>query len=497
MKADPKAQLRVLHPPCGHRATGSIAGRRRWLATLVAAGAAVALAQPARAQNPDTAPDAVAVEEPVGRPAALFSFNASGLSVKEALVLFATANDLNIVPDLDIDGQVTVSFKNLPLDFAMRAILEANGYYFVRDGGLIRVRNRETRLFHVDYIHATRAGEGSSGVQITSGGGSGGGGGGSEGSTMAVTATTKIDFWATLTEQIKGLLTVSGNVTVNSLSGTVVVTDSHRNVETVAEYLVSVGENVVRQVDLEVQIYEVSFSNARQLGIDWSRISLPGGRNFGTEFSTGLIVRNPAFGSAVLPTGVTLTQDIVPPDIDLLIEALDQQGDLKVVSKPRLRTLNNQPAVVRVGQDLPVFFRQVTTAPGDPPLITVNETIETITVGTILSITPQVSPSGIITLEITPAVSRLVRMEQSPEQNKAPVIDIRQATSIVRVHDGDTIVMGGLVQEGEASTVRKIPLLGDIPILGRAFSGEAKTKDRTELVFFLTPRIVPETAAAK
>jgi MSHA biogenesis protein MshL len=75
----------------------------------------------------------------------------------------------------------------------------------------------------------------------------------------------------------------------------------------------------------------------------------------------------------------------------------------------------------------------------------------------------------------------------------APVIDIRQASSIVRMRDGDTVVMGGLVQESSASTRRKIPLLGDIPLLGKAFSGEYTSKERTELVFFLTPRIVPES----
>jgi type II secretory pathway component GspD/PulD (secretin) len=150
---------------------------------------------------------------------------------------------------------------------------------------------------------------------------------------------------------------------------------------------------------------------------------------------------------------------------------------------------------VRVGQDLPVFVRQVTQSPGTPPVITTNESIQTITVGTVLSITPQVSADGLITLDITPAVSRLVRTETSATgQTNAPVIDIRQASSIVRVRDGATIIMGGLVQDGSTTTHRKIPLLGDIPFLGKAFSGEYKSEERTELVFFLTPRIIHDLA---
>jgi type II secretory pathway component GspD/PulD (secretin) len=181
--------------------------------------------------------------------------------------------------------------------------------------------------------------------------------------------------------------------------------------------------------------------------------------------------------------------------LSAVIDALKQQGTLKVVSTPRLRTLNNQPAVVRVGQDFPIFIRQVTTAPGSPPVTTVTESVQTVTVGTVLSITPQISSDNLITLDLTPAVSRLVQVATSATgDTNAPVIDIRQASSIVRVRDGATIVMGGLVQDSSTTTHRKIPILGDIPLLGKAFSGEYKTSERTELVFFLTPRIVHDAA---
>lgn len=425
-----------------------------------------------------------------------FSFRADEVPIKQALALFARANDLNIVPDHDIEGLVTVDFRNLPLDLAMQALLDASGYYFKQNGRLIRVRNQETRQFHIDYIQTTRAGQGSNAVQISSGGvgesgGRSAGTGEPQGSTMTVTNNSTIDFWGDLQSQIASMISEAGTVTINSLAGTVLVTDSHRNVEKVAEYLESVSENVVRQVDLEVEIYEVGFSDNFQLGIDWSRVATATTGNFSTEFSTGLIVRNPAFGPSLPAPGGQLTQHFRDPDVDGIIEALKQQGNLKVVSKPRLRTLNNQPAVVRVGQDIPVFTTQTIASTGDNPVLTTNETIQTLTVGTVLSITPQVSPGGLITLDITPAVSRLVRTETSVSgQTSAPVIDIRQASSIVRLRDGDTVVMGGLVQEGEATTVRRIPVLGDIPILGRLFTGEAKSQERTELVFFLTPHIV-------
>lgn len=444
---------------------------------------------------------------------ALFSFSAAEVPVKQALALFARANHLNIVPDLDVEGSVTVEFRDLPLDLAMSALLEANGYYFVQDGPLLRVRNRETRLFQIDYIHVTRSGQGSNAVQISSsGGGSGGssgsGGSGSssksEGSTMTLTNTSTINFWGDLGDQLKSMVSEKGTFTINSLAGTVLVRDNHRNIETIAQFITNVTASVVRQVDLEVEIYEVALSDSSQLGINWAYLA----ENLDTAFTTipgagrvdailpaagGLVVQAPVFGPAPSAPGIRV--DHQRGNLRAIVDALKQQGNLKVVSTPRLRTLNNQPAVVRVGQDFPIFIRQVTTAPGSPPVTIVTETVQTVTVGTVLSITPQISSDGLITLDLTPAVSRLVSIASSASgDTNAPVIDIRQASSIVRVRDGATIVMGGLVQDSASTTHRKIPILGDIPFLGKAFSGEYKNSERTELVFFLTPRIIHDAA---
>jgi MSHA type pilus biogenesis protein MshL len=431
---------------------------------------------------------------------ALFSFRAEGVPMKQALALFARANNLNIVPDLDVEGDVTVEFHDLPLDLAMQALLDANGYYFVQDGRLLRVRNRETRVFQIDYIHVTRSGQGSNAVQISSGGsGASSTTANNEGSTMTVTNTATINFWGDLADQLKILISETGSFTINSLSGTVMVRDRHRNIQAVAEYLGRITDNIVRQIDLEVEIYEIALSDTFQLGVNWQKVS----DKLDTTFSTipgtlsipspgGLIVQDPVFGNTASATGIRVQHQ--RGSITAILDALKQQGNLKIVSKPRLRTLNNQPAVVRVGQDFPVFTTK-TTVSGESGVVTRDETISTITVGTVLSITPQVAADGLITLDVTPAVSRLVRTETSATGNtNAPVIDIRQASSIVRVRDGATIIMGGLVQDTTTSTQRKVPLLGDIPLLGKAFSGTNRNKERTELVIFLTPRIIKDVA---
>jgi MSHA biogenesis protein MshL len=321
---------------------------------------------------------------------------------------------------------------------------------------------------------------------------------------MTVTNTSTINFWGELGEQLKSMVSATGSFTINSLAGTVLVRDSHRNIEMIAQFITNVTASVVRQVDLEVEIYEVVLNDSTQLGINWAYLS----DNLDTAFSTlpgagrvdallpgagGLIVQAPKFGPTPGAPGIRI--DHQRGNLRAIVDALKQQGNLKVVSTPRLRTLNNQPAVVRVGQDFPIFIRQVTTAPGSPPVTTVTETVQTVTVGTVLSITPQISGDGLITLDLTPAVSRLVQIATSASgDTNAPVIDIRQASSIVRVRDGATIVMGGLVQDNASTTHRQIPILGRIPILGKAFSGNYKSSERTELVFFLTPRIIHDVA---
>jgi len=428
----------------------------------------------------------------------LFSFRADNVDLKEALALFARANQLNIVPDLEIAGAVTVDFHDLPLDLAMDALLDAHGYYFVKEGNLIRVRELETRLFEVDYIQITRTGAGSNHVSVSSGSssgggsggssGGGGGGGGNEGSTTAVTTGSTVDFWATIRDELKGLLSPAGTSSVNSLAGTIIVTDRHRNIKRIADFLDSITHIVNRQVELSIEIYEVAFAKGQQLGINWDYVA----SNLDATFGASVINRSPDFGAN--PGSPAITINHQRGGLTAVLEALKHEGELSVVSKPRLRTLNNQPAVIRVGQDFPYFLSQIsqtTTAAGINR--DVSETLQIVTIGTVLSITPRVSTEGIITLDITPAVTRLVGEVKSAELgNSAPIVDIRQAASIVRVRDGDTVTLAGLVQTTKTRNQRKIPVLGDIPLLGRAFTGTVDSDDKTELVIFITPRIVKE-----
>jgi MSHA type pilus biogenesis protein MshL len=454
---------------------------------------------------------------PPAEPQKLFSFSARDLEVKDALALFARNNELNLVPDPDISGQVTVDFRNLSLDKSMEAILDTFNYYAEIDGGLIRVRKTKTEFFNVDYVRLNRTGNGSttanisSGSGSTSGGGSTGGGvatgasttggtgGGSGDSTsVSISKSDSIKFWDELEQQLTTMLSPNGKLTINRMVGNIMITDHKAVVDRTAKYLQHLKRTLHLQVDIEAQIYEVIFNDEFHFGIDWNNVMgsveqwaiSSGGLPAGIP-SSRMIVDNPIGG--LTPSRPALSLAITKDQTRVVIEALKEQGRLEVVSQPRLRTLNNQAAMIKVGTDKP-FFRQTSTtiSTTGQPVTTENVEIQSITIGTVLALTPQISDDGWITMDISPVITRLVDTVSSGGENPstAPEVDIKQTSSLVRIRDNSTVVIGGLIQNERNKTERKVPVLGDIPFLGAPFRGVFDNKRRTELVIFITPTIV-------
>jgi MSHA type pilus biogenesis protein MshL len=444
----------------------------------------------------------------------LYSFRAINTDIKVALAMFARANNLNIVPDAAVTGTVTLDVRNLSLDQMMRALLEANDFTWDEEGGLIRVRAFKTETFRVDYLRLARNGEGQNTASLSaatsgrggggSGGMSGGGGGASgggangtqSGSSINVSAQNEIDFWKEFEAEIQSLLTDQGRQTMalNKTAGLIQITDRPSALKRVARYLEDAMQGVRRQVDLEAKLYDVLLNDEYQLGIDWELAA----QKLGSGFLTGgasTIVTAPIGG--LTPSAPTLNLTFQNDDITVVLQALQQQGEVTVISKPRIRTLNNQTALIKVGTETPFFSQSSTIVPGvnsTGSTVLQDDQVTTITVGTILSITPQISEDGWVSLDISPVLTSLVGVELSPsETTTAPVLDIKQASTLVRVKDGATVVMGGLIQNARSRTLRKVPVVGDIPILGKLFQGRYDASQKKELVIFITPRIVRDS----
>jgi MSHA biogenesis protein MshL len=515
--------------------------------------------------RPSAGPGAEATREAAMNKAAgdkrMFGFHAENLELKSALALFARANGLNIVPDNDVTGMVTLDVRDLPLNQMMRAFLEASDCTWQDEGGLIRVRNTETRMFTIDYLRLSRTGTGKSNATLGSGssggggggggqggggGGSGGGGGGGGGSgqgggsqgggtsfgsgssSVNLTADNQIDFWKEITEEIGFMLTPAGktSLSINKTAGLIQVTDRPSAMKRVERYLSSVDKSVHRQVEIEARLYDVTLSDQFQFGIDWVHAA----KAYGGAM---------AFGGATLPiaTGGAQLQDSAVGGLNRLgiigtsgsttpggnptalmfqnfntaaaVNALKQQGTVEVISTPRIRTLNNQTALIKVGEEVPFFNTTTTILPGTTSgtsTILQETVVSSITIGTILSITPQISDDDWISLDISPVLTSLksvVTLASSGGSGgggggggsgssgaTAPDLDTKQASTLVRVRDGTTVILGGLIQTEKAKSEKKIPLLGDIPLLGKLFTGTLHFNQKKELVIFVTPKIV-------
>jgi MSHA type pilus biogenesis protein MshL len=251
-------------------------------------------------------------------------------------------------------------------------------------------------------------------------------------------------------------------------------------------------------VDIEVKIVEVELSDDASLGVDWSRFVQQGDGEFiDGNFST--LVLNPAGGLRALSPSATVGYRNIDDglnQISAVLTALKEQGEVRIVSQPHIRTLNNQSALIKVGTDR-TFFRkeQITDATNAGSQTFSTDVPQVVTEGIVLSITPQISGSGWITMDVSPVVTRVSSVSEVLDDNgnvqsTAPNLDISQASSLVRARDGDTIVIGGLIQNQQTETRRSVPGIGRVPFVGRLFGSNYTTEARKELIMLLTPRLI-------
>ena len=336
-------------------------------------------------------------------------------------------------------------------------------------------------------------GGGGTGGSMGGMGGSGGSFGGG-GSAISLSADNPVDFWKELKEELQSLLTANGkgSLAINMTAGIIQVTDRPSALKRVEDYLKGLKQTVTRQVDIEARLYDITLSDQFQFGVDWEQAV----KMYGGAMTVGGTpsVTSPAGGVPVNSDSFSMV--FQNANTSVILKALQEQGEVRVISKPRLRTLNNQTALIKVGTEVPFFQRSANIIPsagqvsGTAAVVSTDE-VSTITVGTILAITPQISDDDWISLDISPVLTSLVESRLSPKgETIAPVLDIKQASTLIRIQDGSTVVLGGLIQTSEARKQRRIPGASDIPLFGRLFTGSFNAQQKRELVILITPRIV-------
>jgi len=450
----------------------------------------------------------------------------------------------NILVHPDVTGRVTISLKNVTLQQLLNATRDLYGldYRHTAAGYLILPAALQTRIFHISYLDLRRYGVSNtliSSGQVTQGNYNTQYGGtqtmpaqspttatvgsGNDKTTIDTTGTSVLtrddsDFWGNLEANLRAMIGNGGGrkVIIDPQSGIIVVRALPEQLADVSDYLSATEATVTRQVLLEAKIVEVDLDHAYQAGVNWAQIMALGSSHYligQTAPANGFGIANalaPSGSSITLSPGSPLTSlttnslggaFTVAADFanfDTVIQLLSTEGNTRVLSSPRVATLDNQKAIIKAGVDqFYVTGVQSNTVVGTTtPTISDNVSLTPFFSGVALDVTPQIGAHGEVLLHIHPIVSAVstqtLTLEVQGQSDVLPMAQssVRESDSMVRARSGQVIVIGGLMQETVDKQQYKTPLLGDIPGLGRLFRSEQDTKSKVELVILLRAMVV-------
>ena len=448
------------------------------------------------------------------------------VDVRDILPSVAANTGLGLQMTADVTGQVNVHLENVPARQALSALLDPIQLDYVVEKGVLIVHKSGlvSRWLKFDYPVTLREGRGELQISASSeqgggsggsDGGSGGEGGGSNQNKSHVTSTATMSVWPEVMAALEVIIFQGGHMedqhgnesegqsvnlsdaegrtlVVNPMASLIHVRAEKDRVQEVETLLANLQAALQQQVAIEVRIMEVALDKDLQTGIDWT--SQPEGRNPSVDSRARL---------STLDQDGDLGQEFFQfvmgtKDIDVTLRALSSSGTLRSISTPRITTLNNQKAVVRVVKE-DVFFK----AQVEPAIITngvasepvINYTAQSVSVGVILDVTPQVGVDGTITLNVHPTISDITGIAVSPNQDSAPILSVRELDTVGTVKAGQTLVIAGLISERVSKTRSGIPLLKDLPLLGALFGTTQDTRGNIELVMLLTPTLLNDGQA--
>ena len=410
--------------------------------------------------------------------------------IADLLLVLTRDTRLSIVPDPDVDGTFRGDLKDVTLRQALEMILQPHGLDYSVQGNLIRVFKRrvETRIFDLNYVVTRRSGSRSLGASssVAPGGGFGITGapnetstGGNSGSAAQVTGSDAGDLFTDLSAGMPTLLSAEGKFNLDRKAALLQVSDYPDRLDKVGLYLDAVQNRATRQVSIQAKVIEVELNDEFSAGINWNLVLHRAGNSVSL---TQQVV--PAGGAGTFTAGLSIK------DFTGLLSAFATQGRVNVVASPRVNALNNEPAIMRVGtQD--VFFKttsQVDATTGRILQTTVEP--QAMTEGVVLSVTPQIASDGMINLSISPSLTERTGQAVSRFGDTVPILSVREADTLVRVHENETIVIAGLMNERRSNGRSKVPIIGNLPGIGGLFRRDSHSKRKTDLVILLTPTIM-------
>lgn len=486
-----------------------------------------------------------------------FSLALNNVPAGQFFAAIASGTRYSMLVHPEVTGTISANLKDVTLFEALDAIRELYGYDYDVNGTRIYIKppTLQTRVFSVNYLTANR--RGTSDIRVTSGSVSDSSLGGATASTQGalpgstnpgistqtlnsskISTTSSSDFWGELKASLEAIV---GNkegrsVVISPQSGVVLVRAMWDEMKNVNAYLKAAQLAVDRQVILEAKILEVQLNDGFQSGINWASFAYGTGNNGlsagflapGTRLSsaaqsntltTTVPTTNPntgATGNAAVTANTNLDLSVVggaagslfglafqTNNFAALISFLETQGNVHVLSSPRIATLNNQKAVLKVGKD--EFFvtniSSTTSTTGTTSTITPSVTVQPFFSGVALDVTPQIDEEGNIILHVHPSVSNVTTVDKPLNLGTAGSFSLPLASStvsetdsVVRGRNGQIVAIGGLMRQASTSERSQIPGAGDVPVLGGLFRNTNQISQKRELVILLKPTIVQGNA---
>lgn len=448
------------------------------------------------------------------------SLDLKGMDVVEVIKMLATKGSLNVVLGGDVKGRVTIFLKSVNIMDAFEIILVANNLACDRRGEILYVMTqreyeamygekyadkKEVRVFQLKFSKAAEAAkalnqmktkmgkvvvdEGSNTVIIIDSPQVVAQMSGTIDTIDSPTVTRIFELRyakaADMKAKIAESLTKSvGAVQVDERTNKIIVTDLMRRMGEIEE-MIRAFDDRLQQVLIEAKIVQIVLDDKYKLGVDWDSVLQKINKEINIKSTFELAAAATGMNPGLQFMVGTLGQG---SDYAMMVQALKEIGDTNLLSSPRITALNNQEAKILIGTSQPYATNTVTQGTSTSTTAT---NLTFIDVGVKLYVTPTINKDGFVTMKIKPEVSsKSSDYEYGSPTTKVPVISTTQAETSVTVKDGTTIIIAGLIKDERSSTVNKVPVLGDIPIIGAMFRKTDKEVKKTELVIFLTPHIV-------